>query len=82
MNDEILKMRGRLGLSKELLTEQQGRVAFYVKTLRALADPHENAADLSVDDMKEAVMQISSGVNKIRELEKLIAGLKKDLGEA
>jgi len=81
MTNEIAVLRGRLALSRELMSALEISIDGDIAELRVLADRYEPKATLNTGRQAAVALRIDKDAQQYRALAKVVDGIKKDLGE-
>jgi hypothetical protein len=82
MNNEILNLRGRLAVNEKLLDSAAIGIDMAIDEIRAYADKYADKSELMSDRVLFSANRLVQQHAKYRALEKEIASIKRDLGEA
>jgi hypothetical protein len=82
MNNENLNLRGRLAVNEKLADSITIGIDMTIDEIRAYADKYEDKSELKSDRILLAANRLVQQHAEYRRLQKEIASIKRDLGEA
>lgn len=81
MADELLKLRGRLGLNNQLAATLRAGIEVDIAECRCMLDKYVPAVELQTDRIRIVTDRLCKAVTELLGIEKQIAEIKRDLGE-
>lgn len=80
MNDELLKISGRLSQKEQELRQAELRIRGMVKSIRNCLDPFADIEDLQADDAAQQALELANAKIQWIEISGTMRALKKALG--